>query len=237
FAATITKSQIAIQAAYNTVLMANPIGLVVGGLVALVGIGIVVYKNFDKIKAKTLELWGVFKQSPIYKIFEYSPIGLFLKGIQQLYNWYQKFKGNGNSSQNVTIAENNQNKYNQMSKKTQGGGMSLPAYAKGGVVNTPHMAIVGDGQTPESIIPHDGSARSRGLWKNAGEKMGLLGSNGNINKIEIKIDFKPVIQGGNTDGVMEILKKESTALGDLIKNEVEKAMSGMVKTERRTSFG
>ncbi|MEI6856732.1 hypothetical protein, partial [Psychrilyobacter sp.] len=46
FAATITKSQIAIQAAYNTVLMANPIGLVVGGLVALVGIGIVVYKNF-----------------------------------------------------------------------------------------------------------------------------------------------------------------------------------------------
>ncbi|MEI6856792.1 MAG: hypothetical protein V5784_04680, partial [Psychrilyobacter sp.] len=249
FAATITKSQIAIQAAYNTVLMANPIGLVVGGLVALVGIGIVVYKNFDKIKAKTLALWEAYKDNPIARIFYgmVSPILVAIDALQTLYHWYKKFtdgkdispdqmsksKGSG-----ISIAEKGQSKYNQMSK-AQGSSLSIPAYAKGGVVNNPHMAIVGDGRTPESIIPHDGSARSRGLWKSAGEKMGLLGSNSssNINQIEIKIDFKPVIQGGNTEGIIEALRKESGPLRDLIKNEVQKAISGMTKTERRTSFG
>ena len=42
------------------VMLTNPIGLVIAGIVALVAIGIVLYKNWDVIKAKCVELWAMF---------------------------------------------------------------------------------------------------------------------------------------------------------------------------------
>ena len=48
------------QWAWNAAMSANPIGVVIGIVAALIAIGIVLYKNWDVIKAKTMELWDKF---------------------------------------------------------------------------------------------------------------------------------------------------------------------------------
>ncbi|PJN91905.1 hypothetical protein CVN76_02315, partial [Bacillus sp. mrc49] len=45
-------------ALFNGVLMANPIGLIVVALAALTAGIIYVWRNFDTVKAKTIELWN-----------------------------------------------------------------------------------------------------------------------------------------------------------------------------------
>ena len=51
----------AAQWAWNIALNANPIGLIVLGIAALIGIGILLYKNWDTIKLKATEVWGGIK--------------------------------------------------------------------------------------------------------------------------------------------------------------------------------
>ena len=48
----------AAQLGFNVALLANPIGLVIVAISALVGIGVVLYRNFDTIKAKAISLWN-----------------------------------------------------------------------------------------------------------------------------------------------------------------------------------
>lgn len=48
----------AAQTALNTVLTANPIGLVIAAITALIAIGVLLYKNWDTIKEKCGELWA-----------------------------------------------------------------------------------------------------------------------------------------------------------------------------------
>lgn len=50
------------MAALNFVMRANPIGLVITLLGALVAAGVYVYQNWDTIKAKAIELWSSFSQ-------------------------------------------------------------------------------------------------------------------------------------------------------------------------------
>lgn len=58
---------------------------------------------------------------------------------------------------------------------TGGGGGHVPAYASGGVVTNPQMALVGEGGDHEAIIPLNNDKRSQALWEYAGKRMGLLG--------------------------------------------------------------
>ena len=113
---------------------------------------------------------------------------------------------------------------------------NVPAYGSGGIVTTPHLAIVGDSN--ESIIPHNGSKRSKSLWYDAGLKMGMFAGGGipslaskvqssvlKVNsgvKYEISIPFSPIIQGGGN--IIEQLKAELPQLSKLIEECVEKAM-------------
>lgn len=54
------------------------------------------------------------------------------------------------------------------------GRTSLAKFAAGGTVTRPTYALVGEAGA-ESIIPHDGSARARELWLDAGREIGMLG--------------------------------------------------------------
>lgn len=47
----------------NTVLLANPIGLIITAVVALIAIGVALYKNWDLVKAKAQQLWSVLTQA------------------------------------------------------------------------------------------------------------------------------------------------------------------------------
>ncbi|WP_416045957.1 hypothetical protein [Priestia megaterium] len=78
----------AAQLGFNVALLANPIGLVIAAISALVGIGVVLYRNWDTVKAKAQQLWSKFG-SLITKILAFSgPIGaLIAAGIKLCGNW------------------------------------------------------------------------------------------------------------------------------------------------------
>lgn len=68
------------QAILNAVMSANPIGIVIGAIAALVGIGWMLYKNWDIVKNKVIELWKAMDNNPIGRIIKFflkfgNPIG------------------------------------------------------------------------------------------------------------------------------------------------------------------
>ena len=74
------------QWAWNAAANANPVGLLIAGLVALVGIGYVVYQNFDKIKGFCEKMWD----SPAAKLLFFigGPIGWLIgAGVGIIANW------------------------------------------------------------------------------------------------------------------------------------------------------
>lgn len=48
-------------------------------------------------------------------------------------------------------------------------------YAKGGIARSPHIGLVGEAGVPEAMIPWDGSDRSKALWQQTGEALGMFG--------------------------------------------------------------
>lgn len=111
---TLAKSEgiaTAAQWAWNTALNANPIGLVVAGVVALGGAAYMVWKNWDTLKKKTLSLWDALDDNPLGKVIKFffkwmTPVGQLVNGLKELYTWYKKVKGEGDNlggEQNTSI--------------------------------------------------------------------------------------------------------------------------------------
>lgn len=50
------------QIAFNTAMWASPVTWVIAGIVALIAIGVLLYQNWDTIKAKAMELWGKMQE-------------------------------------------------------------------------------------------------------------------------------------------------------------------------------
>ena len=92
-----TKGLTIQQIALNMAMNANPIGLVITAVAALVGIGWMLYKNWDLVKTKTLQLWEMLDNNPIGCVIKWfikfgNPIGqainLFLWLKENIYdNW------------------------------------------------------------------------------------------------------------------------------------------------------
>lgn len=92
-----TKGLTIQQIALNVAMSANPIGIVITAIAALVGIGWMLYKNWDLVKAKTLQLWEMLDNNPIGRVIKWfikfgNPIGqainLFLWLKENIYdNW------------------------------------------------------------------------------------------------------------------------------------------------------
>lgn len=57
-----TFAQTVAQHGLNAALMANPIGLVIAAITALIAIGVALYMNWDTVKAKAQELWNKMKE-------------------------------------------------------------------------------------------------------------------------------------------------------------------------------
>ncbi|QIB26105.1 hypothetical protein [Caloranaerobacter azorensis] len=72
--AGVTWALTAAQWALNAAFVASPIGWVVLAIGALIGIGILLWKNWDTIKTKAFELWEGIKTA-------FAPIGDFFKGV------------------------------------------------------------------------------------------------------------------------------------------------------------
>ena len=128
------------------------------------------------------------------------------------------------------------------------GGDGAPGHAWGGIMNSPHMAMVAE-DGAEAIIPLSPSKRARGmdLWMAAGQMMGVQPyADGDIvgqtdsqsvststaayasrgeNSFEISVNLSPefVIQsGGNVDenGILALLHEHIREMADDISDEL-----------------
>ena len=96
--AAITKTVTGAQWLLNAALLANPIGLVIAGIAALVAVGVVLYKNWDKIKTFFLNFWNSLKTdtagtlaSIASMLFKFSPLGFIMKGFNEVKTWLSQF--------------------------------------------------------------------------------------------------------------------------------------------------
>lgn len=82
-----TTAQTTLQWLLNAAMTANPIGLVAAAIGALIAVGVLLYKNWDIVKAKTIELWNKIKDNPLAWIVA-GPIMALIKAGTLLYqNW------------------------------------------------------------------------------------------------------------------------------------------------------
>lgn len=124
-------------------------------------------------------------------------------------------------------------------------GGDVNAYANGGVITSPEMALVGEAGYPEVIVPIDGSANAMALWQTAGRMLGVSGAQqapsvslapsvpmttGTVSGGDVNITFAPVIQGGtgSTDDMMAAL--------DAKMREFAQMMSQYSAGQRRLSY-
>lgn len=79
----VTKAMTAAQWLFNAAMLANPIGLVIAAIAALVAAGIWMWKNWDKVTAFFVKAWNYIKGL----FMKFTPIGWLMKGMAPLLGW------------------------------------------------------------------------------------------------------------------------------------------------------
>ena len=197
-------------------MMFNPYGIAIAGAIAG---GVWLYKNWDTISAKAKEL-GV-------KIKEF---------MQPVLDWligkWERAAELGKKAFEIAgaIKDKAGNVKNNVVGFLKG---MVPQFADGGVVNSPTLAMVGEGRYSESIIPHDGgSQRSISLWQKAGEALGVStgSSAGGLQAGGmLQVTYAPVIHASNSSGVERALQKD--------KVDFERVLKDIERDRRRRGNG
>lgn len=68
----------------------------------------------------------------------------------------------------------------------------LPGFAQGGVVSAPTLAWIGEGGDTETVIPWNNSDRSKQLWLQTGQALGMFGDAGLLSGIQQQANNKNV---------------------------------------------
>ena len=77
--------------------------------------------------------------------------------------------------------------------------IEIPQFAEGATVSRPTLAVVGEGNDPETIVPHNNKPRSRRLLATAAAGVGMSLGKGN------SYTYAPVIYANNVQGIREAL--------------------------------
>lgn len=144
----------------NIAMTANPIGLIIVGVAALIAGFVLAYKHFEKFRNFLKSIGEMAKK--IFSIFK-------------IFNKDEKVKQEVELSTTNKTAVNSAPPARNLPPGSSDKG-SLPKFAKGGMVTKPTVAMIGEGGDSEMIIPLNSSERSKSLWEKAGNIMGL-GSN------------------------------------------------------------
>ena len=267
-------------------LLANPITWVILGITALVAAGYLLYKNWDRVKDKAIEL----KNKIIELIDKYwglmGPLGIILKSGQLIYkNWEDIKSKTGELKDKIMefVISSVENfiefkdkainilgiPFNYLEEKLDliidkgknfieyfreifeeiknlkassiiENGVSwitkaIPGFAEGGIVNSPTLAMVGEGNSSEAIIPLNNSERSLNLWEKTGR---LLGANSNTSNVpqdntQIQFIYNPVIHANNSTELQSILNNDAK----LKYQEFENFMRKYEKERHRKGYG
>ena len=246
------KGAIAGAAKFGVALLANPITWYVAAIMAVVGAGYLLYKNWDLIKEKGKELWDSFLQScepvvemwnnikgkgaEIYESWKNGVVDFknsFKEALDGMFNWVtEKFQKMIDLKDKVlNFAGNTWNAGKDFIKN------NIPGFAEGGVVNSPTLAMVGEGAYSETIIPHNKSQRSLSLWEKTGRLIGAYdkkeqGSSNNTSS-PIQFTFAPVIYSNDTKNIGKEIEKQK----DIAFREFEKMYNRLEKEKKRRGHG
>ncbi len=186
--AAATKVWTAAQWLWNTAMTMNPIGLVITAIGGLIGVGVLLYKNFDSVRNVVDNLWGKFRETfpNAAKLVESvgSKVGALWDKLKSFWKW---LGGKGDSG--------------GVSSGGVGDLRKLDKYATGGFASRP--SIFGDAGL-EAAIPIDGSPRSISLWEKTGQMLGVSGYS------SIDVTFAPVIHGAGPEIIPQLQQQQNS---------------------------
>ncbi len=219
-ASTVSKASAAMTAlmtgaqwALNAAMTANPIGLVIAGIAALIAIGYVLYQNWDTISAFASTMWEGGKQA-IANFGEtiMNKISSICDTVTQKWQSLKDFL----SHPIDTLV-----RYNQ----SLSGGGEVAQNAEGGIYGKGAFLTTFAEESPEAAIPLDGSARAISLWERAGDALGVGGRGA------ISVNYSPrvTIQGNADQSTVE------RALS-ISRRELERMLAEISTDRRRLSY-
>lgn len=203
------------QWAFNSALLACPIGWIIAGVAALIAAGYLLYTNWDTIKQFFVSLWD----NPSLAIQQ------FVNGIKDkfsdAFSWVQEKWQAISDFISKPI-------FGKVNITAQGSSSSDVAHnASGGIYGKGAFMTTFAEDSGESAIPHTPNARNIGLLAETNRIMGNpLGGGGNITAT-----FAPniTIQGGGDEGkIREVLKLEMA--------KFKKMLQDLQNQQRRVSY-
>ena len=219
-----TRIWTGIQWAWNAAMTANPVGVVIMGIAALIAIGYVLYQNWDTISSFAATMWEGGKQA----IADFC--GTISNKVAEVCDWVQgKWQALKDFLSHPIDALVN---YNQSIGSTP----DVATNAAGGIYNQGSFLTTFAEDSPEAAIPIDGSRRALGLWQETGRRLGALNASGiapqKSGTRSTTINFAPqiTIQGNADKSIMESAMKD--AMSDL-----RRMLKDIQRDERRLSYG
>lgn len=245
------KGAIVGLAKFGVALLANPITWYVAAIMVVVGAGYLLYKNWDLIKEKGKELWTSIiqscepviemwsnikgKGSEVYDSWKNGVVDFknsFKEALDGMFNWgTEKFKKMIDlKGKVINFSGNTWNAGKDFIKN------SIPGFAEGGVVNSPTLAMVGEGAYSETIIPHNKSQRSLSLWEKTGRLIGAYDKKEQLSSsvnTPIQFTFAPIIYSNDAKNVGKEIEKQK----DIAFREFEKMFDKLLKEKKRRGHG
>lgn len=219
-----TRIWTGIQWAWNAAMTANPVGVVIMGIAALIAIGYVLYQNWDTISSFAATMWEGGKQA----IADFC--GTISNKVAEVCDWVQgKWQALKDFLSHPIDALIN---YNQ----SIGSAPDVAANAAGGIYNRGSFLTTFAEDSPEAAIPIDGSRRALGLWQETGRRLGALNASGiapqKSGTRSITINFAPqiTIQGNADKSTMESAMKDAVS-------DLRRMLKDIQRDERRLSYG
>lgn len=219
-----TRIWTGIQWAWNAAMTANPVGVVIMGIAALIAIGYVLYQNWDTISSFAATMWEGGKQA----IADFC--GTISNKVAEVCDWVQgKWQALKDFLSHPIDALVN---YNQSIGSTP----AVAANAAGGIYNRGSFLTTFAEDSPEAAIPIDGSRRALGLWQETGRRLGALNASGiapqKSGTRSTTINFAPqiTIQGNADKSTMESAMKDAVS-------DLRRMLKDIQRDERRLSYG
>lgn len=219
-----TRIWTGIQWAWNAAMTANPVGVVIMGIAALIAIGYVLYQNWDAISSFAATMWEGGRQA----IADFC--GTISNKVAEVCDWVQgKWRALKDFLSHPIDALVN---YNQ----SIGSAPDVAANAAGGIYNRGSFLTTFAEDSPEAAIPIDGSRRALGLWQETGRRLGALNASGiapqKSGTRSTTINFAPqiTIQGNADKSTMESAMKDAVS-------DLRRMLKDIQRDERRLSYG
>ena len=219
-----TRIWTGIQWVWNAAMTANPVGVVIMGIAALIAIGYVLYQNWDTISSFAATMWEGGRQA----IADFC--GTISNKVAEVCDWVQgKWQALKDFLSHPIDALVN---YNQ----SIGSAPDVAANATGGIYNRGSFLTTFAEDSPEAAIPIDGSRRALGLWQETGRRLGALNASGiapqKSGTRSTTINFAPqiTIQGNADKSTMESAMKDAVS-------DLRRMLKDIQRDERRLSYG